>query len=103
MKAFLISDNHDTLVLMRLAGVAGMVVHGCDETQAAIEKALQRDDLGVLVITERAAACIPNEMTELRKHDALPLVVEIPDRHGSMRGDDFLSRYVREAIGVKVE
>jgi len=103
MKAFLISDNHDTLVLMRLAGVPGVVVHGRDETTEAIDKALKDKDLAIIVITELAAECIPEKIQNLHKNESLPLIVEIPDRHGSKRGADFLSRYIREAIGVKVE
>lgn len=103
MKAFLISDNHDTLVLMRLAGISGVVAHGGDETAGAIDKALRDKELAIIVITELAAASVPEKMQNLRKRDSLPLIVEIPDRHGSRHDADFLSRYVREAIGVKVE
>lgn len=103
MKAFLISDNHDTLVLMRLGGISGVIVHGYGETRAAVEEALKQKDLGVLVITEKAAEVIPEEISGLRKREHLPLLVVVPDRHGSRRGADFLSRYVREAIGVNVE
>ena len=103
MKAFLISDNHDTLVLMRLAGIPGVIAHGRDETTEAVDKALKDRDLAIIVITELAAESIPEKVQSLRKRDSLPLLVEIPDRHGSRRDADFLSRYVREAIGVKVE
>ncbi|MCL1875893.1 MAG: V-type ATP synthase subunit F [Synergistaceae bacterium] len=103
MKAFLISDNHDTLVLMRLAGIPGIIAHGRDETTEAVDKALKDRELAIIVITELAAECIPEKVQSLRKRDSLPLLVEIPDRHGSRRDADFLSRYVREAIGVKLE
>ena len=49
------------------------------------------------------AALIPDLMQKLRERGELPLVVEIPDRHGTQRGPDFLTRYVRDAIGVKME
>ncbi|MCL2146460.1 MAG: V-type ATP synthase subunit F [Synergistaceae bacterium] len=103
MKAFLISDNHDTLVLMRLAGIAGIVVHGRDETMEAINNVLKNKDIAIIVITEAAAECITDKIQSLHKNESLPLVVEIPDRHGSKRSADYLSRYIREAIGVKVE
>jgi len=103
MKAFLISDNHDTLVLMRLAGIPGVIAHGRDETAEAMDKALKDKSLAIVVITELAAECIPEKIQNLHKRDSLPLLVEIPDRHGSRRDADFLSRYIREAIGVKVE
>jgi len=103
MKAFLISDNHDTLVLMRLAGISGIIVHGHNETMEAVDNALKNKSLAIIVITELAAESIPERIQSLRKRDSLPLIVEIPDRHGTRRDADFLSRYVREAIGVKME
>lgn len=103
MRAFLISDNHDTLVGMRLAGVTGVIAHGPDETASALRKALENEDMGILVLTERAAKEVPELVRQLRQSGELPLVVEIPDRHGTKRPPDFLTRYVQEAIGVTVE
>jgi V/A-type H+-transporting ATPase subunit F len=104
MKGFLISDNHDSLVLLRLAGIPGVEVHGPEETAAALEDVLaNRPDVGVLVITEKAAAQVPAMVKTLREKGETPLLVEIPDRHGSMRQGDFLTRYIRDAIGVKIE
>jgi V/A-type H+-transporting ATPase subunit F len=103
VRAFLISDNHDTLVGMRLAGIEGIVVHGYDETSRAMKAVLLYDDVAILAITEKAASFVPEMMQNLREHGDLPIVVEIPDRHGTKRGSDFLTRYVRDAIGVKME
>ena len=102
MKAFLVSDNHDSLVGMRLAGISGCLVHTSDEAFAAIERALKMKDLAILAITERAAEMAPYLIQQLRERGELPLVVEIPDRFGTKRGPDFLTRYVQEAIGVKM-
>lgn len=103
MRAYLISDNHDTLVGMRLAGIEGMVVHGYDETSRAMTAIRLMEDVAIVVITERAAALIPDVIQRLRERGDLPIVVEIPDRHGTKRGSDFLTKYVRDAIGVKME
>ena len=102
MKAFLVSDNHDSLVGMRLAGIQGCLVHTADETFAAIDRALKMPDLASLAITERAAEMAPDVVQQLRESGELPLLVEIPDRFGTKRGPDFLTRYVQEAIGVKM-
>ncbi len=103
MKAFLVSDNHDTVVGMRLAGIRGVIAHGREETFGAVQQALEEPDLGILVLTEKAALEIPDVVRDLRQSGELPLVVEIPDRHGTTRPEDFLTRYLQEAIGVKVE
>ncbi|MCK9435935.1 MAG: V-type ATP synthase subunit F [Synergistaceae bacterium] len=102
MKAFLVSDNHDSLVGMRLAGIQGCLVHTADETFAAIDRALKMPNLAILAITERAAEMAPDVVQQLRERGELPLLVEIPDRFGTKRGPDFLTRYVQEAIGVKM-
>ena len=41
MKGFLISDNHDSLVLLRLAGIPGVQAHGAEETAAAGQDVLE--------------------------------------------------------------
>jgi len=79
MKGFLISDNHDSLVLLRLAGIPGVVVHGEEETTTAVIDVLRnRPDTGVLVMTERAAAEVPLLVKSLREREDPPLLVEIP-------------------------
>lgn len=102
MKAFVISDNHDTLVGMRLAGIQGRLAHTRAEAADAIEGVLKTKDIAILAITEKAAALVPELMQSLRERGELPLVIEIPDRFGTDRGPDFLTRYVEEAIGVKM-
>jgi V/A-type H+-transporting ATPase subunit F len=104
MRAFLVSDNHDSLVGMRIAGIEGVLVRSGDETRRVVRELVEKDrDLGILVFTEKAAAAVPDLIKQLREHGGLPLIVEIPDRHGSDRGADFLTRYVKEAIGVRME
>ncbi|HPX03643.1 MAG TPA: V-type ATP synthase subunit F [Synergistaceae bacterium] len=102
MKAFIVSDSHDSLVGMRLAGIQGCLVHTSDEAFAAIDKALKLPDLAILAVTEKVAEMAPEVIQQLRERGDLPLVVEIPDRFGTKRGPDFLTRYVQEAIGVKM-
>ena len=101
MKAFIVSDNHDSLVGMRLAGIQGCLVHTADEAFAAIDRALKIPDLAILAVTEKVAEMAPDVIQQRERGD-LPLVVEIPDRFGTKRGPDFLTRYVQEAIGVKM-
>ncbi|MCL2058497.1 MAG: V-type ATP synthase subunit F [Oscillospiraceae bacterium] len=101
MKFFLISDNIDTRAGMRLAGVEGVVVHEAYEVEDALEAAMQTSDLGVILITEKLAALIPERLSALKLTRELPLVVEIPDRHGTRRSKDSITRYVNESLGIK--
>lgn len=102
MKMFLISDNVDTETGMRLAGIEGIVVHEIEEVQAAIKKVLNNKEIGVLLITEKLGKLIPDIINDIKLNYNTPLVVEIPDRHGTGRAPDSITKYVREAIGLKI-
>lgn len=102
MKMFLISDNVDTETGMRLAGIEGIVVHEIEEVQAAIKKVLNNKEIGVLLITEKLGKLIPDIIDDIKLNYNTPLVVEIPDRHGTGRAPDSITKYVREAIGLKI-
>ena len=62
MRAYLISDNHDTLVGLRLAGIDGVVVHGAHDTSRAMTEALLMEDIAIVAITELAASLIPDKI-----------------------------------------
>ena len=102
MRFYLISDNVDTQVGMRLAGIEGIVVHEADEVRKALTDAMEMEDVAVVLITERLLTLCPEMVYDLKLNRRRPLIVEIPDRHGNGRTRDTITRYVREAIGVKI-
>ncbi len=102
MKMYLISDNVDTQTGMRLAGIDGIVVHEREEIIKAIKQAVRDAEIGVLLITELLAQRVPDVIQDIKLHHALPLLVEIPDRHGTRRPPDYIMRYISEAIGLKL-
>lgn len=102
MKLFLISDNVDTKMGMRFAGIEGVVVHQEDEVRSELEKAMNRDDIAVILITETLVSLCPDLIYDLKLNRKQPLIVEIPDRHGNGRTKDSITKYVQDAIGVKL-
>ncbi len=102
MKMYLISDNVDTYTGMRLAGVEGAVVHEKQELKEQIEKVLSDKEIGILLLTEKFGRDFPDVVDEVKLNHRLPLVVEVPDRHGTGRAPDFITSYVNEAIGIKL-
>ena len=81
MKMYLISDNVDTLTGMRLAGVEGVVVHEKNE------------------LTDKD---YPELVNKYKMESHIPLFIDIPDRHGTGRSENFITDYVNEAIGLKL-
>ena len=102
MRFYLISDNIDTMVGMRLAGITGVLVHEDSEVRKALTEAMDMDDVAVILMTERLGKLCPELVYDLKLNRARPLIVEIPDRHGNGRAKDSITKYVRDAIGVKI-
>ncbi len=102
MKMYLISDNIDTRTGMRLAGVEGCVVHEADEVRRELKRAVGDKDIGIILLTEKLGDLVPDYIRELKLTVSVPLIVEIPDRHGSRDIADSINRHVREAIGLKL-
>lgn len=101
MKLYLICDNNDTLVGMRLAGVEGEKALTREAFEAASARILKDKSVGVLMITEGYGKRWP-ELVNALKMNREPLVIEIPDRHGTGRDPDFITAYINEAIGIKL-
>lgn len=102
MKMFLISDNVDTYTGMRLAGVDGVVAHERKELREQLEKVLQDKSIGIVLLTEKFGREFPDILDEFRLERKIPLLIEIPDRHGTGRKKDFITSYITEAIGLKL-
>lgn len=102
MRFYLISDNVDTQVGMRLAGIDGVVVHTAAEVQKALKDCVEQEDIGIVLITDTLLSLSPVTVYDIKLNRRRPLIVEIPDRHGNGCTKDSITRYVREAIGVKI-
>ncbi len=102
MKMYLISDNKDTYTGMRLAGVEGVVVHRRQELKDALDAVFQDKEIGIVLLTEKFGREFPDLIDEIKLGRTMPLLVEIPDRHGTGRKENFITDYVSEAIGLKL-
>lgn len=102
MRYFVITDSTDTLVGLRLAGIEGVVVREDGPARRAIQAAAEDPDTGILLISEGLAARCADLIGPMKLSGHRPLVVEIPDRHSAGRSHDSITRYIREAIGVKL-
>lgn len=101
MKFYVIGDEA-TVAGFGLVGVDGVVVQGSEEAKEALEQAFSSNDIGIIIITEKIAAAIREEMEEYVFSHDFPLVIEIPGREGPMEGRVSIRQMVRSAIGFSV-
>lgn len=102
MKFYLISDNIDTQMGMRLTGIEGVVAHTPEEVSSALDKALEMEDVGVVLMTELAINQCREKVYECKLTRKSPLIVEIPDRHATAKISDTISKYLADAVGIKL-
>lgn len=102
MKFFCISDNIDTRMGLRLTGVEGVVVHTREEVLRALNDACADPEIGIVLITSKLIKLCYHEIYDRKLHTRLPLITEIPDRHGQTDISANIARYLNEAIGVSL-
>jgi len=102
MKSFLISNSRDTWVGLRLAGINGVIVRDKNNAILEFRKAIKDEEVGILILNEYVADMIGEELVEFKLKSKTPLILEIPDRRGSIRKDDAIANYIRESVGIRI-
>ena len=102
MISYLISDNTDTLVGMRLAGITGIVLKTREEALEEFNSCLNNKEIGILILTENIFKLIEEEVMSAKLKNIFPLIVEIPDRTGLKTDPNFSTNYINESIGINI-
>ena len=59
MKFYLLSDNIDTQMGMRLAGIEGVVVHERHEVLEELERVMHMEDIAIVLMTTKLIETCP--------------------------------------------
>lgn len=102
MKSYLVSDNHDTWVGMRLAGIDGIVLHDKQALLETLKQVMASPEIGIVILTEKIADLAREEVMDYKMKCNKPLIIEIPDRHGTTRSSDVITDYIRESVGIRI-
>ncbi|MBQ8209614.1 MAG: V-type ATP synthase subunit F [Clostridia bacterium] len=99
MELRLITDNRDTAVGMRLAGIEYTLVQTREECENAIKSFTADKDIGIILITQGIYEKCADIIDEIRKTVTLPLITEIPDS-GSKFESNAITRCLSDAMGI---
>ncbi len=102
MRFYLLSDNIDTLMGMRLAGIEGVVLHDADQVERELRRVMDDPRIGVVLMTNKLINLCPQLVYDLKLNRKKPLIVEVTDRHGAGQLSEAITRYVREAVGISI-
>lgn len=102
MTFYLLSDNVDTLVGMRLVGIEGEVIHKKSVFIDALKRSMEDTSIGVILVTTKLVELAPTIVSEYKLTQSRKIILEIPDRHMTSDIGAAIDAYVSEAIGVKL-
>lgn len=101
MKFYLIGDE-DALLGFGMVGVEGILARSAEEAHQALTQILDYPDAGIILINERIAEQIREQVDQFVFKREFPLILEIPDRKGRMENRKSLRDLVNDAIGIKL-
>jgi len=102
MLGFVIGDN-DMVTGFRLVGVEGVEVTSAAEAGQSLDKALERADLAIVIISEEFSAQpqLHERIEKMRREHREPLIVEIPGNKGKP-SETRMSDLISKTLGVRV-
>jgi V/A-type H+-transporting ATPase subunit F len=104
MRVSVIGD-FDTVTGFKLAGVQDAnEIKEPSEAVPLLKKKIKDEDVGVIIITERIAEEIRDDIRPFTEDLVMPIIVEIPDKKGPLEMKvDPIKEMVRRAVGVDIK
>lgn len=102
MKIFLIADQTETFVGMRLAGIDGAIVHNDEEFYREFNRAFSDKSIGIILVMDEIYEKYSSFLMEKKLSVSLPLIVSIPRRGNDAAITGSVSSYIESAIGTKL-
>lgn len=99
MKSFLLSDNRDTYIGLKLVGIDGVYLQKGDDILKVYKNAIS-EEYGIIFLTEKIYHEIKEEVIKTKTTRKIPLITVIPDRHGYANDKEKITSYIKESIGL---
>jgi V/A-type H+/Na+-transporting ATPase subunit F len=102
MLGFVIGDA-DMVTGFRLVGVEGVEVTSADEAAQALDGALTRINLAIIIISEEFSAqpLLHEKIQSARRERREPLIVEVPGSKGKP-SETRMSDLISKTLGVRI-
>lgn len=102
MRSYLLANHRDKVIEMRLAGIEGEAVKNKVVAKKSFQQAVHREGVGILIVTETVQEWLKEEIMEHKINVDRPLIVTVPDRD-RLRESDFIMKFIKESVGIKVD
>jgi V/A-type H+-transporting ATPase subunit F len=94
--------DKDTAIGFKLAGIRDIYISNKDNSKKW-DEIIDRDDIGIILITEKIANEIKTKLNDFRLRNTIPIILEIPDKNGRLIDHiDYISSLIKKAVGVEI-
>ncbi|MCK9614403.1 MAG: V-type ATP synthase subunit F [Candidatus Omnitrophica bacterium] len=100
MTFFCIADKESSLGF-KFSGIETREISTKSEALEAFNVALALENVGIIIITEKAASFIRDKVNQFLYREELPLILEVPSR-GPVKKRKSVSESLKEMIGISV-
>ena len=102
MFSHVIGDG-DMITGFKLVGVEGTEVSSPEEAQHALNNALSRKDIAIILVSEEFSSqpSLREQIDKVRQERVTPMILEIPGSRGQSRRID-LSEVISKILGIKI-
>jgi V/A-type H+-transporting ATPase subunit F len=102
MYKFVVVTDPDSAPGFRLAGVDVMEASNLEEAGQIIPSLINRDDTGILAISEDLMPVVDEKMMETINKTYRPIVIPIPARIREIERTSYIERLLQRAIGYNI-
>lgn len=100
MTFFCITDKESSLGF-RLSGIETREVSTRLEALEALDVSLAMEDTGIILVTEKAANFLREELDKIIYKSQRPLILELPSR-GEFKKRKSVGEFLKEIVGVSI-
>ena|SRR5271157_4884792 len=102
MLGYVIGDA-DMVTGFRLVGVEGVEANSVDKARQALDKALTRPDLAIVIISEEFSTQpqLHDRIEKIRRERREPLIVEVPGSKGKP-SETRMSDIISKTLGIRI-
>lgn len=100
--SFYVIGDEDTVLGFSLVGVTGRVAKTPEETHLFLREAMDDPKIQIILLNERLADGVREEVDKLVETMDFPLVIEIPDEKGPIEGRKTAKELVKSAVGIQL-
>ena len=97
-----ISRDDEFLVALRMSGFEGVYCADEKTLNDAFDAALEDKNIGMIILNEKDFRTLEEKVLAVKEKKRSPFICTLPGRDGYTE-DDFILKYVRDAIGVKLD